>query len=327
MIAFRKDGFLWPLLVVLGACAGNQTPPDWIDNPHNLYPAATYLSAVGGADDRATAADRALANLAKVFTVTVSETSEDVSGAQRVMAGDGTQIVNTQSVSRQLAVETSKVLEGAVVSEYWQSQQGRVYALATLQKAAAANRLRSAIMAADREVQQSIDYASHTAPNPIAALRALTSASQQQQRRELLNQDLMIVTDGQGVGSRYDSAGVNALQRDALAALQVSVAAQGDSLVAELQRALAQLGVEVVNDSNLRLTGSLDLAPVEAKNGWFWQRGSYELIFADGGEVLARQRWPLKVSATESGLLASRLRDELNRRLPGRVIELLSTQP
>lgn len=327
MIAFRNNWSLCLLVVWLAACSGSQRQPDWIDNPQTAYPPAAYMSAVASADDRATAADRALANLAKVFAVAVSETSEDSSSAQQVMVEGSRQVTNSQSVSRQLAVETSKVLEGAVVSEYWQSPEGRVYALATLQKAPAANRFRSAILAADRDVQQLIDYASQTADNPVAAMRALTSARLQQQRRDALNQDLMIVADGQGVSSRYDSAGVEALLRDALAELRITVVAQSDSLAAEMQRALAQLGVQVVGESNLRLAGSLDLAPVEAKNGWFWQRGSYELIFADGTEVLAKRRWPLKVSATESGLLGSRLRDELNRQLPDRVIELLSSQP
>ena len=39
------------------------------------------------------------------------------------------------------------------------------------------------------------------------------------------------------------------------------------------------------------------------------------------GTVLAKQRWPVKVSSTEQNLLDQRARDEVNNRLPGYVYE------
>ena len=96
---------------------------------------------------------------------------------------------------------------------------------------------------------------------------------------------------------------------------------------AELQQALAVLGIGVVEQSNLVLSGSTDLAPVEEKQGWYWQRGSYDLSFADGANTLAKNRWPIKVSSTDRGLLEQRVRDEVNGSLPGHVFDLLSTDP
>ena len=59
--------------VVLTACSSTQ--PEWVDKPAEQYPQQRYLSAVGEADDRSTADDRALANLAKIFEVSVSDRS------------------------------------------------------------------------------------------------------------------------------------------------------------------------------------------------------------------------------------------------------------
>ncbi len=236
-------------------------------------------------------------------------------------------MINEQEVSRQLSVETRQVVEGATIAEYWRADDGRVYALATLDKAAAASRLRNAIRTADKDVAQMIDYASQTADSPVAALRALEQARRQQIQREELNRSLMVVADGRGVDSRYDLPAVEDLLRNGLAQLQVAIETDSDSIRAELQRALAQLGVEVVDASNLILSGTLDTAPVESREGWYWQRGSYELIFRDDKEVLAKRRWPIKVSATSEGVLDSRVRDAINTQLPERVFELLSARP
>ena len=68
------------LSFVLASCSSNQ--PDWLDKPTEQYPQQHYLSAVGEADDRNTADDRALANLAKIFEVAIKDNSLDFSQAQ-----------------------------------------------------------------------------------------------------------------------------------------------------------------------------------------------------------------------------------------------------
>ena len=311
------------LSALLTACAGHSQRPQWIDSPQTAYPTATYLTGVGSGDNRQTATDRAFANLARVFEVAVSDTTLDFSSAQI----NGQQTVNEQKVSRNISVEARKVVAGASIAESWTAPDGRVYALATLNKQAAANGFRSAILSADRDVDQLIDYAGHTADSPVAALHALKRARKQAIHREELNRNLMVVANGHGIKGRYDVPAVENMLRDALANLKVAVDTGDNSIRAEIQRALAQLGVSVVNQSNLMLSGSLDTAPVESHGGWFWQRGSYELIFRDGTRVLAKQRWPIKVSSTDRGILASRVRDEINAQLPNHVFELLSTQP
>ena len=315
------------LLSSLLACSGQPERPQWIDTPQVAYPAATHLSAVGSGENLQTASDRGLANLARIFESAVSDTSQDFSSAQTLSSGGQQETSNEQRVSREISIETRKVVRGAVIAEQWQATDGRYYALAVLDKNAAASRFRAAILPLDSKVEELVAYASTTATTPIAALQALSHAREAQVQRDELNRSLMIVADGKGIQGRYSLPDVEKLLRNGLAELQITVTAEDESVTAELQRALTQLGVSVVDNSNLSLAGSLDLAPVEQRQGWFWQRGSYELIFRQSGEVLAKQRWPVKVSSTDEGLLAGRVRDEINQQLPARVFELLSTEP
>ena len=144
--------------------------------------------------------------------------------------------------------------------------------------------------------------------------------------RDASNQNLMIVTGGKGVSARNDLPGIDILIRDGLSQLQVVVQSDDYTVQEELERALASLGIQVMGASNLLMFGRIDTAPVDKKEGWYWARGSYELQLSDSGKVLAKQRWPIKVSATDKAMVEPRVRDEVNRNLPNYVYELLSTE-
>jgi hypothetical protein len=312
-------------LIFISACSSTPERPEWLENPEALYPAATHLTATGSADERQTAADRAISNLAKIFEVEVQETSMDFSSAQVSSSQGQQQISNEQKVTRAVTTETQQVLQGAQVKEFWLDELGRVHALAVLARQPAANRFRQDILAADGEINDLITYASTGANNPLSALSALKRARLAQIERDQVNQSLMIVANGVGIKGQYDQAGLETLIRNALGTLPVAVQADDPSVRAELQRALTRLGVRSVDQSEYVLHGFMDTAPVSEQQGWFWLRGSYELMLQHNDKVLAKQRWPLKVSAADPGLLEQRASDELNRRLPDHVFELLST--
>jgi len=312
------------MLGLTGCSTGGQ--PDWVDTPEAKYPAATYLSATGSADDRDTAADRATANLAKIFEVAVQDSSMDFSSAQVSSGQDQQMVSNEQKITRTVTTEARQVMQGAQVTDYWQTEQGRVTALAVLAKQPAAARFQQSIMGLDRQINDLINYASQQASSPVTALNALKRARLAQIQRDQLNQNLMIVADGRGIQSKYDSAGVETLIRNGLTSLKIQIRAEDPSLQAEIQQALSTLGVTIADQSNLVIQGTLDVAPIEQKQGWFWLRGSYELVFSDGNRVLAKQRWPVKVSSTEANLLPQRLRDEINSKLPGYVFDMLSSE-
>lgn len=306
----------------LAACA--TTVPEWIDNPSARYPDKQYLSATGEADQRQAAADRALANLAKIFEVQVTESALDFSSASVSSGAEGPVSTSEQRLSRTISTEAKQVVEGAKVVEYYETELGRIHALAILDKQAAASRFRQSILQSDRKVDGLLDHASK-APNLVSALNALNQARLEQRRRDQMNANLMVVADGRGVKTPHDTATIeNRLQR-ALSTLRCGVEASDPSVKMELQRAVAQLGIQIDPASNLRFTGLMDTTEVERKQGWFWIRGSYELILTDGDNVLAKKRWPVKASATDQSLVGQRLRDTVNHDLPGQVFEMLTT--
>lgn len=307
----------------LAGCA--TSIPDWIDNPSASYSEQQYLSATGSADDRQTAADRALANLAKIFEVQVTESSLDFSSAQVTSGAEGAIASNEQRLSRTINTEARQVVEGAKVVEYYETEQGRIHALAILDRQAAASRFRQSILEADRKVDSLMAYAEQQAPNPIAALAALNQARLVQASRDQVQRSLLVVADGQGINTRHTTAVIEDTIRQALASLRCAVEADDPSVKMELQRAVGQLGIQIDPASNLRFTGLMDTTAPERRQGWYWIRGSYELVLTDGNTVIGKQRWPVKASATDESLVGQRLRDSLNQQLPGQLFEMLTT--
>ena len=110
---------------------------------------------------------------ARTFSVAIAETSLDLAEARVSISQDETAVENTQQASRSITAEVQQVLEGARISEHWQSQDGAHFALAVLEKAPAARRFNRSVREADALTVDRVNYARDKAPNPVAALRAL----------------------------------------------------------------------------------------------------------------------------------------------------------
>lgn len=317
----------FPILLLsflLTACSTSGVQPQWLDNPSLNHPQAQYLTAIGQADKRQAAGDRALANLAKIFEVAIKEKSMDFSSSETVNTMGVSESSNQQRAARFVSTEARQVLEGATIAEYWEDSQGQFYALATLNKSQAAQRLSANIAAADRKVQQLLDYASQSAPNPVVALSALEQARKVQTERDNLNRNLSIVSNNSSPG-RHSVAQLESIIREALATLQFAVEASDETLQAELQNAIGTLGIQYNPQSSTVLAGSIDAEPLQEKQGWYWLRGSYQLSLAVDNTVIEKKRWPFKVSATDKGMAAQRAKDEINNKMPTHLYELLSS--
>lgn len=308
--------------LLLSACSSN--PPDWVDKPAAQYPQQDYLSAVGEADNRNAADGRALANLAKVFEVSISDLSLDFSEARVSVDGSERAVDNVQKASRYVTTEARQVLQGAQLVESWQDDQGRSYALAVLEKAPAKRRFHEAVRAADRQIADRVDYASQQAPNPVVALAALEQARKIENQRSILNRNLAVVS-GKGIRAPYDRASLEKLLRDALATLHFSAEADSIALQQNLESAIGALGITLDKDAPYRLLASLDSEPVRQQQGWYWLRGSIQLSLFYQGHTLATQRWPLKVSAVDEGMVAQRAKDQLSEQMPTYLYELITS--
>ena len=314
------------LVTALAVASCSSNPPEWVDKPAEDYPHQDYLSAVGEADNRNAADDRALANLAKIFQVAIKDSSLDFSQAQVSADQTGSVVSNTQTTSRYVNTEAKQVLEGTQLVESWQSEAGKAYALAVLEKAPAEKRFRSDLRSADRQIADRVTYASQQATNPVAALAALEEARQIENKRSNLNRNLSVVS-GDGIKARYGQPELEKLLRNALATLHFHAVADSPQLQQNLESAINTLGITLDNEAPYRLTASMDTEPVHQLQGWYWLRGSTEMSLYFQDEVLAQKRWPLKVSAMEEGMVEQRAKDKLNELMAGYLYQLITSVP
>ena len=327
----KIKSFLGILLSVSGILSGcnstaNEQKPVWIDKPESVYDNSLYLTAIGQASKRDRAANRALANLANIFSVTITDKSEFHAEASSQKTAEGTQDQLKEKLIRNIASYTHHELEGAEIKESWQSPDGEYYALAILDKQVMATRLKKIIHSSDSATLELLKYSSDTAPNFINSFHALIQARNEQLSREEANKQLTIVAST-GVQAQTSSKEIELLSHNMLAQLKVSGKAESDSSLLALQAAISQLGIVYDGSSSLMLEAKLDLTEPMLKDDWYWLRGSYELNFIQENTVISRKRWPVKISAKDKGHLNSRLKDKLNSKIPAYLIELLSSPP
>ncbi|MGK0441876.1 MAG: hypothetical protein ACJA0N_001681 [Pseudohongiellaceae bacterium] len=278
---------------------------------------------MGEADNREAAASRARANLTHIFQVAIKDSQQDFSQAL-IVNSDGDQTTeNLSRVARFVNADAQQVLEGTEVMSYWESPEGVVFSLAVLDKTAASRRFTTDVRNADRKTNELIEYASKQANNPVTALRALEAARLSQLERDNDNRNLAI-TAGKGISSRYGSTEITALIRSALATLQFSVVADDLIIQSELQNAVTSIGIQLLAQSSYTLTSKLDIEPLQQKQGWWWIRGALELELSNNDETLAKQRWPIKQSSIDQGMVKQRLRDTVNKKLPAYLYQMLT---
>ncbi len=313
-------------MVLLVACSSSEKQPQWLDNAAVDYPVEQFLTAIGEADDRETAASRARANLAQIFQVAVKDSQQDFSQAIIKTTAGQPATENQTRVARFVNTDAQQVLEGTDIVSYWQSPEGKVFSLAMLDKGAANRRFMDAIRKADRKTSELVAYANNQSPNPVTALRALEEARLSQLKRDNSNRNLT-VTKGKGINSRYSSNDIAMLIRNALSTLQFAISSDDPLMQGELGNAAAGLGIQLVATSAYQLSSQLDTEPLQQKQGWWWLRGSLELTLTQGDETLAKQRWPVKQSSTEKGMAQQRLRDSVNNKLSGYLYQMLTAAP
>lgn len=308
---------------VLSACSHQDHRPSWVDNPSAQYPDSQYLYALGEADTRETAANRARANLAKIFQVAIDDYSLDFSKAERQQSQLGQQIKTEQLASRFVTTQSQGVLEGSHIVGYWVDSNQRVYSLAILAKDPTAQRLRAAIQKADRDIQDLVAYANTQASNPVTTLRALAKARQIQQERDYSHKQFSIVAQ-QSINSLNNRTSLDTMIRQQLSLLQLSLNSHPPSLSSEVENAVSSLGAQLNTASDIQLSATLDSQSIEKQQGWFWQRGALIMSLTQHDEVIAKRRWPFKVSATDPAMIEQRRKQLINQRLSGQLYELLT---
>lgn len=279
---------------------------------------------MGTAGDYSVADRNALANLSQQLEVSVKDTVSDLSIARTHLSGSGESTDNTRRSARQTTIFTDRVLEGAKVVEHWKEERGaqtRYYSLAMLEKAPLARRLRADIRRSDQRIERWLRYESEQAGTPVQALSALHRAHQQSTERHGMNRDLTVVS-GSGVDPPRPTDAIAAQFRERLTSLILRLVAS-DDWQSLLEGSVEQLGINQGEDTDYRLTMTVDQGPVERSADWVWLRGAIELELIQATSTIASTRDPFKISASKASDINVRLRDHLAQSVPRALFELL----
>jgi hypothetical protein len=304
---------------MLAACSSvkpGDVRPDWVTGNSAAYPAASYLTGRGEADMLPLAQDRARADLAKTFSVNVSEQSRDMTSYSQTNAGPTPVMQNTMDVSRNISTRTDAVLQGVVISETWQDPQTHVYhVLATLSRPKASAALRQQISDLDAGTRSYLN-AAQGSTDLFDKIAAAGQAVDAQQTRVALQRSLQVVDiTGQGMPAEWPLAKLQADRAALLKQLQISAAADGrnaDGVKKILAGSLAGAGFTVADAAPYTMTASLDYNTLQPQGGWYWITGTLQVgLTGTDSRAHGVRRWDLKVSGTDPQLAEQRVMDQI----------------
>jgi LPP20 lipoprotein len=306
----------WLLLAGCSQAPKPNSRPDWLLGQSTQYPASRYITGHGQADELAVAKDRARSDLAKTFSVQVSEQSRDSSSfSQTDSAAKGTVTKNTMDVSRDISTRTDQMLNGVEIADTWQDPQTQVYyALAILERAKAAASLRSQIADLDASTRAYLGQA-QASNDLFVKIAAATHALAAQTERAGLQSELQVADiTGRGVPSEWNLGKLQADRAALLVRLRINAAADGKDTVAVqklLAGALADAGFTVSDKADYTMTANLDYSAFQPRDGWYWITGSLQVTLNGAGQAHGVHRWQLKVSGSDPALAQQRLMDQV----------------
>ena len=304
------------ILVACSSAKPADVRPDWVAGTSAAYPAAAYLTGRGEADMLSMAQDRARADLAKTFSVNVSEQSKDASSYSQTNVGATPVMQNTMDVSRSISTRTDAVLQGVAISDTWQDPQTHVYhVLATLSRSKASAALRQQIADLDAGTRASLS-AAQGSTDLFDKIAAAGQAVDAQQARAALQRSLQVVDiTGQGMPPEWPLAKLQADRAALLKQLQVSAAADGrdaDGVKKILAGSLANAGFTVADAAPYTMTASLDYTTLQPQGGWYWITGTLQVsLTGTDSRAHGVRRWDLKVSGTDPQLAQQRVMDQV----------------
>lgn len=258
--------------------------PAWIDGEDPAYAWNKYLYAVGFGKDRTASENGALAGLSKIFEVRISQVAKDfVASYSRSDKPKGLEVQSSSQLTEAL---TSKSLNGVRIVEVWSDGASTTYALALLDRAVAAAKLRDQISELDQSAKLALDKAAD--PDRIKQLRALNQALSAIQEREALNSDLRVVNvSGIGMAPELSYADVYEKLEGAQEALNVGILVEGpmgNDLRAALAAGLTELGYAVSEvddeDDDQSKFDLLIIGEVRHEKAGKIQNGAFEVVRA-----------------------------------------------
>lgn len=314
------------LCLLTAACAGLGKPerPAWIDGASAEHPEQGWLLGRGTAGSQSEAADRARADLAKIFSVQIQAESHDT----QTYTEQGGTATSSQSAARTIHTRTDELLRGVQIADYWQDPQTRTWhALAVLSRSRAGQGLRQQIATLDDEIRGYLTQAERGG-EIFPRLALLDRAIELQRARAALNQSLQAVAlTGQGMPAPWTVGELEARRQALLGQVKIDARGEGehaDSLKAMLGSALSRTGLDVEPDARYILSGRLDYNALPRQGDWHWVRGVLEVELHDrSGISYGVRRWEIKESATDPQTAERRFVSKVQEILDARLVDTM----
>jgi hypothetical protein len=263
--------------------------PSWIDAESPEFPRAMYIVGVGSADDEASAAERARAEVAKVFSVAVAATTTSSESESTAKQNGGETHSYSQDLAQKVRTVTDKALEGVDIVARWKDTSSmRYYALAALPKDHALLAVTEKASEIDSEIaqQRSLFAAaadSFSKAKAAAKLLALSKA------RESLSADSRVLGGGNLPGD-FDAGAIRSQAVQALAALNVVVSVTGEGSEATQTGVVAGLNAVGLSAkagapgdaSDLTATAQVSVEEQNGGSRWRRFRSSANVSLIDG---------------------------------------------
>jgi len=322
------------VLLAAGGCATRSSMPDWINGASHKYPSDQYLIGRGQAATEEEARDRARADLAKIFEVSVAVESEDVQTfTQKSGSPKGGKSAGEYSAraSRRITTHADQRIQGIQIVDVWRDPRTHThYALAALPRLQTSQRLRQEIERLDAATRKYLEE-SRAAIDIFMKIGAAEHALDAQRERAGYQKALRIVDPtGRGAESQWNTDRLSAdlavlLRRVRIAARVAPGAPEGFATAVNGALAGAGLLIETGPAADYVLDARLDVTDLGLQEGWYWQRGVLEITLREAadGRVRGNRRWDIKVSAQDRTVARQRAFDRAASILNAELLDTL----
>ncbi|MDR2905694.1 MAG: LPP20 family lipoprotein [Helicobacteraceae bacterium] len=262
------------LAALLIAGCGAKTPssktsgePSWIKGNSGF--SSAYLTGIGSGATQQVAADRARGDLAKAISVSVESAEQS-----RKTSSDTAYSAEFTSV---VYARANRTLEGVEIAErYYDEKNDLYYALAVLDKRAAASRLASEISQTELEIDAILSRVSGS--NAISRLKLLNNAETLVKERRAA-EAIRSVLDGMGGKLFMSEADVKAKKAEAIKAISFSVS--GDSEAQKLLReSLTAIGFTISPNGTFDAAGEFNLEMTK-DDRYHWAKAKIDVRLTD----------------------------------------------
>ena len=173
-------------------------------------------------------------------------------------------------------------------------------------------------------------FARANSDHPARVFSAWESARQTAMERAALNRNLATVS-GRGDRAKHAESDILQAIRQGLSRLSVSAEVEGveSGDRADWQSmysgALQALGIAPKQQGQYQLILTVNEAPIERQQRWFWWRGGVDITLQSDDAVLAKSSHSFKASATERHVVEQRAREKLLDQLPQAIYATLTS--